>query len=233
MQIMRMACLLVIACAEAHPALAQTPVALVEDINGKVERLGVMEYLLEGRTFQLGPDQTVVIDYLNSCIRETIQGGTVKIGVKQSEVGSGIVLREKVDCDAGKMITTSGQDLDSAGYVVRESVAPNERLPKIARAPDPQFSLYGLNPLIELNGSGKLVIGRIDKKGEYFELDINQDKLLLRQFLDFAADGKSLTAGGVYGARWKNRLTVFRIDRTAQPGNTPVLGRLLRLEHAP
>jgi hypothetical protein len=230
---MRMACLLVIACAEAHPALAQTPVALVEDIKGKVERLGVMEYLLEGRTFQLGPDQTVVVDYLNSCIRETIHGGTVKIGVKQSEVGSGTVEREKVDCDAGKMMTTSGQDVDNAGYIFREGAAPNERLPKIARAPDPQFSLYGLNPLIELNGSGKLVIGRIDKKGEYFELDINQDKLLSRQFLDFAADGKSLTAGGVYGARWKNRFTVFRIDRTAQPGQTPILGRLLRLEYEP
>jgi hypothetical protein len=232
MNIMRTALLLVMACAGAHTASAQSPAALVEDVKGHVAGLEVMDYLVAGRTLQLGPDESVVIDYLNSCVRERIQGGTVKIGVKQSEVQSGAVEREKVDCDAGKMMTTSGQALDNAGYVFRESAA-KERLPKIASAPDPQFTLYGLSPLIELNGSGRLVIGRIDKNGEYFNIDIDQDKLLRRRFLDFAADGKSLTAGGVYGARWKYRLTVFRVDQAALPGQAPILGRLLRLEFAP
>jgi hypothetical protein len=233
MKISRTACLLVIACIGPHSASAQSPAALVEDVKGQVAGLEIMDYLLAGRTLRLGADETIVIDYLNSCVRETIQGGTVKIGLKQSEVQSGAVERETVECDAGKMLTTSGQDLDDAGYVFREAGAAKERLPKIPRAPDPEFTLYGLSPLIELDGSGKLVIGRIDQNGEYFNLDIDEDQLLRRRFLDFATEGRSLTAGGVYGARWKNRLTVFRIDKAALPGQAPILGRLLRLEYAP
>lgn len=233
MNISRTACLLVIGCVGAHSASAQTPVALVEDVKGQVTGLEMMDYLVAGRTFRLGPNETVVIDYLNSCVRETIEGGTVKIGLKQSEVQSGDVKRETVECDAGKMMTTSGQDLDNAGYVFREAGAAKESVPKFARAPDPEFTLYGLSPLIDLDGSGRLVIGRIDQNGEYFNLDIDQDKLLRRRFLDFAAEGKSLTAGAVYGARWKNRLIVFTIDKAALPGQAPILGRLLRLEYAP
>jgi hypothetical protein len=230
MRITRMARLLVAGCAAAHAASAQTPVALLEDVKGQITGLEIMDYLVAGRTLRLGPDQTIIIDYLKSCVREKIQGGTVKIGVSQSEVQSGTVERETVDCDAGKMMTTTGRDLDNAGSVFRESGTAKERAPKIARAPDPEFTLYGLSPLIELDGSGRLVIGRIDQNGEYFNLDIDQDKLSRRRFLDFAADGKSLTAGGVYGARWQNRLTVFRIDKAALPGQAAILGRLLRLQ---
>jgi hypothetical protein len=233
MRISRKTCLLVMACAWSHSVLAQPPAALVEEVQGQVAGLEAMDYLVAGRTFQLGPDETVVIDYLNSCVREKIQGGTVTIGAKQSAVQSGAVERETVDCDAGKMMTTSRQELDNAGYIFREIGAANDRLPKVQRAPYPQFTLYGLSPLIELHGSGPLVIGRIDKNGEYINLDIHQDELERRRFLDFAIGGKSLTAGGVYGARWKNRLTVFRIDQAALPGQAPILGRLLKLEYAP
>ncbi len=229
MRITQMARLLV-ACAGTHAASAQTPVALVEDVKPQVTGLEIMDYLAAGRTLRLGPNQTIVIDYLNSCVREIIHGATVTIGVNQSEVQSGTVERETVDCDAGKMMTTPGRDLDSAGYIFRESGTARERVPRIARAPDPEFTLYGLSPLIELDGSGQLVIGRIDQNGEYFNLDIDQDKLSRRRFLDFAAGDKSLTPGGVYGARWKNRLTVFRIDKAALPGQAAILGRLLRLQ---
>ena len=93
MKISRTACLFVIACIGAHPASAQSAAALVEDVKGQVAGLEVMDYLAPGRTFRLEPDESVVIDYLNSCVRETIHGGTVKIGVKQSEVQSGAVER--------------------------------------------------------------------------------------------------------------------------------------------
>ena len=233
MRLPQTAFLLLVGIASVERAAAQAPVALVEDVKGQVAGLEAMDYLVAGKAFRLAPDETVIIDYLNSCVRERIQGGTVKIGLKQSEVESGAVERAKVDCDAGKMMTTSGQVADNAGYIFRESGGAKERLPKITRAPDPQFTLYGLSPLIELDGSGPLVIGRLDKKGEYYDLDIDQDKLIRRRFLDFAADGKSLTAGGVYGARWKKRLIVFRVDRAGLPGQAPILGRLLRLEFAP
>jgi hypothetical protein len=52
------------------------------------------------------------------------------------------------------------------------------------------------------------------------------------RFLDLAVEGKSLSPGGVYGARWQKRLVVFKVDSGAKPGATPILGRLLRLGFA-
>jgi len=231
MTLQRIACLLLVAWVQ--PASAQPLVALVEDIKGQVAGLEIMDYVATGRTFELAPDDTVVVDYLSSCIRETIHGGVVKIGVEKSEVASGTIERAKVNCDAGKMMATSGQQVDNAGYIFRSWRATNERALSVARAAPPQFTLYGSSPLVELNGSGRLIVARLDKKGEYFDLMIDQEKLSRRRFLDFAASSMSLTAGGVYGARWDNRLVVFRIDPTASSGHSPIIGRLLRLGFAP
>ncbi len=233
MTISRKACLLLVAFAQAHAASAQSPVAIVEEVKGQIAALEVMDYLVSGRTLRLGREDTVVIGYLKSCIRETIHGGTVEIGDQQSTVEAGVVERGKVECDAQDMMTTSGQPLDSTGYILRLPATPGERLPEVPRAPAPQFTLYGSSPLIELNGLGPLVIARLDTKGEYFIFDIDPDKLLRGRFLDLAVEGKSLTPGGVYEARWQKRLVVFRVDPAAKPGATPILGRLLRLGFTP
>jgi hypothetical protein len=54
MKISRRACLLVIACAGAHSASAQAPVALVEDVKGQVASPEIMDYLFAGMTLRLG-----------------------------------------------------------------------------------------------------------------------------------------------------------------------------------
>jgi len=233
MKFSRKTCLLFTAWLQAHAASAQSPVAIVEDVKGQVAGLEAMDYLVSGRTLRLAGDETVVIGYLKSCVRETIHGGTVKIGDKQSTVEAGNIERARVECDAQRMMATPGQPLDSTGYVFRDVVTASERLPDAPRASGPQFTLYGSSPLIELNGRGPLVIARLDTKGEYFHFDIDQDKLLRGRFLDLAVEGKSLSPGGVYGTRWQKRLVVFKVDPTARPGPTPILGRLLRLGFAP
>jgi hypothetical protein len=225
--------LLITVCVQAHAASAQSPVAIIEDVKGQIAGLEAMDYLVSGRTLRLAADETIVIGYLKSCVRETIHGGTVKIGDEQSTVEAGVTERAKVECDAQHMLATPGQPLDSTGYVFREGVTPSDRLPEAPRAPGPQFTLYGSSPLIELNGRGPLVIARLDTKGEYFNFDIDQDMLLHGRFLDLAILGKSLSQGGVYGARWQRRLIVFKIDSAARPGGTPILGRLLRLGFTP
>ena len=227
------ACLFSAACFEAQAAFAQAPVAIVEDVKGSVAGIEAMDYLVPGQSFRLSPDQAVVIGYLKSCVHETIRGGAVEIGNEQSTVERGVVERAKVECDAQDMMATSGQALDATGYVLRDGAAERERLPKVPKAPEPQFTLYGSAPLIELNGSGPLVIARLDAKGEYLKFDVDPDNLLRGRFLDFAASGQSLSPGGVYGARWQKRLIVFRIDSAAKSGATPLLGRLLRLGFAP
>jgi len=225
--------LLVATLASAFPSAAQTPVAIVEEVKGRVQHLEAMDYLVPGRTFRLSGDDAVVIDYLKSCVRETIRGGEVTIGTDESAVEQGVVERAKVECDAEDMMAASGQTLDATGFILRDGAGGTERLPTVPRAPGPQFTLYGSAPLIEVDGAGPLVIARLDVKGEYLKFDVDRDNLKDGRFLDFADAGQSLSPGGVYAARWQKRLIVFRIDPTAKPGATPLLGRLLRLGFAP
>ena len=223
----RLAAFLIGMGAAATSAGAQTPSAIVEEVGGHPPGVEFMDYVEPGRVIELGPGDKIVLSYLGSCLRETIRDGAVKVGLDHSEAISAHIERARVDCEAGKMLGAVGQTSDSASLIIR-----GERPLTIQPAPDPEFTLYGLSPLVELKGGGKLVIARLDQDGEYLALTIDPNQLLRGRFLDLAAAGKSLTAGGVYGARWNGRLVVFRIDPNARSGQTPVIGRLLRLGQA-
>jgi hypothetical protein len=210
----------------ATSAGAQTPSAIVEEVAGHPPGVEFMDYVEPGRIIALGPADAIVLSYLNSCAREVIRGGSVKVGVDESEALTARIERTRVDCEAGKMMRAAGQTNDSASLIIRGG----ERPAAIRPAPDPEFTLYGLNPLVELRGVGKLVIARLDAYGEYYALTIDPERLLRGTFLDLAAEGKSPTAGGVYGARWNRRLIVFKVDPGARPGRGPIAGRLLRLD---
>jgi len=220
-------------CVITSPAWCQGPVAIVEDVDGSPAGVGVMDYLDVGKVIDLGAKDSLVLSYLTSCVREVIHGGIVKVGREQSETRSGLVERAKVDCDGARMIAAPGQTVDVAGMVLRGEAAGADGLPRIQPASEPEFVLYGSSPLIELNGDGPLVIARLDAKGEYLNLSIDRDQLIHGKFLDLADQKQSLTAGGVYGARWDKRLVVFKIDANAKPGKTPIVGRLIRLGFAP
>jgi hypothetical protein len=51
----------------------------------------------------------MVLNYRNSCIQETITGGTVTVGIEHSEVQSGDVKRINGSCGAGKVELTGAQ----------------------------------------------------------------------------------------------------------------------------
>src|SRR5208283_528759 len=89
---------LALACLQAQGVFAQTPVAIVEEVKGKIPGLEAMDYLLPGQTFHLSQDCSVAIGYLKSCVRETIRGGEVEIGNEQSTVEKGLVERGRVEC---------------------------------------------------------------------------------------------------------------------------------------
>jgi hypothetical protein len=91
----------------AGPVAAGDPVALVEDVSGNAAGVEFMDYLAAGQEIRLAPKDRLVIDYLRSCWRETITGGTVTIGAEQSNVASGTVGREKIECDGGKLRLTA------------------------------------------------------------------------------------------------------------------------------
>ncbi len=82
-------------------AAAQTPVAVVEDVQGKVSGVEFMDYVAPGKVIKLGQGGVVVLGYMKSCWRETISGiGTVVVGAEESLVHLGDVKAGKVQCSA-------------------------------------------------------------------------------------------------------------------------------------
>ena len=91
-----------------------------------------------------------------------------------------------------------------------------------------RVTLYGVSPMIEVDGPGKLVIERTDKPGEQYEATLSQSSLLKGRFYDLARANTQLKPGGVYLATLGSRKALFKIDPLAA-ADAPLLGRLLRL----
>jgi hypothetical protein len=202
-------------------AVAATPVALVEDVEGKVA-VGFMDYLAEGQTFEVPTGAKVVIGYFDSCRRETIDGGKVVVGAAQSRVEGGRVERETVECDGGKMLLTSAQ-ASASGVMAFRGFAPGQKLPQ------PSYTIYGASPVFELRKPGTLYIQRLDKTSGEIELDLAAKDLLDGRFYDFARTGKKLEAGGLYRIATEDGNLVVKVDPKAKPGKGALVGRLIRL----
>ena len=97
---------------------AQRPVAVVEKVTGKVVGVEFMDYVTPGKVIKLGPQGSIVLEYMTSCWRETITGGTVVVGVEQSLFHLSKVEGVKADCDrVGQPVTE--QQREMAGTVFR------------------------------------------------------------------------------------------------------------------
>jgi hypothetical protein len=207
----------------AGPTAAQAPVAVVEDVQGKVTGAEFMDYVVPGNVIKLGPAATLVLGYMKSCRRETTTGaGTVTVGKEESMVQDGHVVASKVKCDSGHSLLIDQQ--------VHESAATSFRGLDIAGSQSPSLTLYGLSPIFETTGRGKLVVERLDVKGERHEINLATAPVVRRKFYDFAKTGTSLKPGGTYAASLGGQRTVFVIDSRAEPGPAAIIGRLVRLQ---
>jgi hypothetical protein len=202
-------------------AWAQGPVAVVEDVTGRPAGVEFMDYVEAGKVIRLGSGDSIVLSYLRSCVRETITGGTVTVGTERSEVQAGKVDRATVECNAGKMLLTAEQAKQSAGMVFRS--LPTKKVP------EPQFTLYGVSPVLEFKGGGTVLIERIDQPGERYSLTIRKEELARGAFYDLAKVNKTLTPGGIYRVSFGPQQMVFKIDPNVRPGPAPIVGRLLRI----
>jgi hypothetical protein len=108
----------VMAFASVATAADPADVALVESISGNSSGVEFMDYLRPGQVIRLAPHETIVLSYMTSCVRETITGGTVSIGIDRSQVQSGEVRRTAGECDVGKMVLT-GAHSDIGGRTFR------------------------------------------------------------------------------------------------------------------
>jgi hypothetical protein len=207
----------------ASPAAADSPVAIVEEVQGKVTGAEFMDYLTPKSVIKIGDDGSVVLSYLKSCRRETISGlGTVVVGTDESAVHLADLKAEKTNCDSKQLNATSRETREAAAAVVR-SVANN------TPPPTPPLTLYGASPFVEAKGRGKLVVERLDVTGERVQVDL-EGRQFKGRFYDFAGAGRSLTPGGLYAATFGSSKIVFRVDPQAKPGATPIVGRLVRME---
>src|SRR4051795_3054675 len=104
----------------AGPAAAESPVAVVEDVQGKVTGAEFMDYVTPKTVIKIASGGSVVISYMKSCQREKISGlGTVIIGTDESFVQFADVKREKTDCDSSQSHATTKATSEAAATVLR------------------------------------------------------------------------------------------------------------------
>jgi hypothetical protein len=204
--------------------LAETPAAIVEDVQGKVDGIAFMDYVAPGKIIKLGPKASVTLSYLKSCQRETISEGVVLVGDEQSTVQLGEVKREKVPCDTNAAKLSEREANQSAATTFRTMRSDAKGGP--AKLP----TLYGVSPLVQAKAGGTLVIERTDGKEPTISVPLKGDAMVGGKFYDFAKAGKTLTPGGSYLAILGAKRYAFQIDASATPSPSPVIGRLLRLE---
>ena len=209
----------------ASPAAADSPVAVVEDIKGKVTGAEFMDYVTPRSVIKIADGGSIVLSYLKSCRRETISGaGTVVVGAEASIVDQAVLKAEKTDCDTNQANATTRDTSGVAATLLRSAGQP-----KLASLPEPQLTLYGTSPLVEAKGRGTLTVRRLDLVGERHQIALGGTQLKGR-FVDFAGEDVALVPGGLYAATFKSSEIVFRVDAQAKPGASPIVGRLLRLE---
>ena len=206
------------------PAAAESPTAVVEEVQGKVTGAEFMDYVTPKTVIKLGAKSSVIISYLKSCRREKISGlGTVIVGTDESFVQFADVKAEKAECDSSQSQATTKATSEVAATVLRSMAKSASSTIK------PQLTLYGTSPIVEARGRGTLVMERLDVKGERQQIELNGSQPK-GKFYDFASVNRALAPGGIYSATFGSGKIVFRIDSQAKPGATPIVGRLIRLE---
>jgi hypothetical protein len=210
----------------AGPAAAESPVAVVEDVQGKVTGAEFMDYVTPKTVIKIPAGGAVTISYMKSCQREMISGlGTVIIGTDESFVQFADVKREKTDCDSNQSHATTKATSEAAATVLRSLGDKKDGGPKIKT----QLTLYGTSPIIEAKGKGTLLVERLDVKGERQQIELNGSQPKGR-FYDFASANRALAPGGIYSASFNTSKIVFQVDANAKSGATPIVGRLIRLD---
>lgn len=199
---------------------AQAPVAVVEDMQGKVTGAELMDYVVPGQVIKLNAGSSIVIGYMKSCWRETISGiGTVIVGTEQSSVHLAEFKAGKVPCDTSQAERINKEAGESAATIVRS-----------LKDGPPPLVLHGQSPIVATSERGKLVVERLDVKGERYDVDLAKAQPSRGKFYDLAKSNIALKPGGAYSITVNSKSTAFVVDSGATPGTGPVIGRLVTLQ---
>ena len=199
----------------------QAPVAVVEDVQGKVTGAEFMDYVVPGQVIKLGAGGSITLGYMKSCWRETITGiGTVIVGTEESSVHLSEFKAGKVPCDSGLTEHVGQEVSESAATIVRSISEEHAK---------PQLVLHGQSPLVAVSEHGKLVVDRLDAKGEHYELNLAGAPFVHGKFYDFAKANIALKPGGTYSMKLNSKSVAFVVDADAVAGTGPVMSRLVSL----
>ena len=126
------------------------PVAMVEHLSDGVADVQLLDFLEPGRVVKLGEKEALSLGYLNSCIREKINGGIVTVGENQSVVDGGDVEREKLQCDGVRLILAANEAMHSGAMAFRALKKNNNA----------KLTVHDTSPILILPKGGKVVIKR-------------------------------------------------------------------------
>ena len=204
----------------AASAQSRNPVALVEEVTGRVAGVAEMDYMPAGKVVRLAAQDRLVLSYLASCQRETITGGVVTVGAERSDVRDGDVQRETIACDAGRL-RLSPEQAARSGVMVFRGI-------RKADGAQHEITIHARSPIVDGVGAGPLVIQRIDKAADQIAVNVTP-AILRNRAVDLVKVGIRLEAGGVYTLKAGERQIVFKVAPNARVDGGPILGRLLRL----
>src|SRR5262249_4084773 len=119
---------------------------------------------------------------------------------------------------------------EKIGKEVGESAASLVRsLSDGGKGPHP-LVLHGQSPMVATSERGKLILERLDVKGERHEGDLAKTQPAGGKFYDLAKVTIALKPGGAYSMKLNSKSATFVVDRDATPGSGPVIGRLVTLQ---
>lgn len=214
----RLAPLIAVICTGAAvltPATASAQAAaILEEIAGASGKHEAFDELKAGERLELGAGGRAIIGYLGSCVRETIDGGTVVVGQDQSQVDCGKVARETIPCEATQLVLSEQEAGKSATVAMRPM--PWER--------ELRQIVPSRSPLIWVGEKGQLTVRRLDSEEQQpLSLAIKDGKV------DLAVHQVELVPNGFYELKAGKKRMVIKIHENAQAGAMPAMSRLVRL----
>ena len=163
--------------------------AIVEDASGFLT-IRLFDVLKEDDEVDLGDSGILTLGYFSSCVSETITGGRVIVGSRQSEVFGGDVMRITVDCDGGKVLLSKSQQAQSGADVFREETKKQKNAKYVSLSDQP--ILLFSKPIKSFR------IRRIDDNGIDKTIAINGS------IANFEALDLRLSVGGIYQVRLRD-----------------------------
>ena len=192
------------------------PAAIVEDVSPTQTDVQVFDYLEVGDTVHLSADETLILGYLASCLRETIQGGNVTIGALQSTVAGGLVIREQVECDGGYTDLSSAEASQSGVITFRQGPESGH-----GSRSNP-ILVFSLAPAFHVpDRVSEIVIRRLDRWEQERRFMVGG------RWLDLHETVERLAAGGLYEVQAGSQTVVFKVVPHAAVDG-PLVGRLVR-----